>query len=51
MIALGLVMIVLAPATSVAGRMWVNPPCLDWAMLLVMAAGSILDQRIRPDDR
>ena len=38
-IALGLVMIVLAPATSVAGRIWVNPLVVDWAMLLVMAAG------------
>lgn len=38
-IALGLVMIVLAPVTAVAGRIWVNPPFLDWAMLLVMAAG------------
>jgi protein-S-isoprenylcysteine O-methyltransferase Ste14 len=32
-------MIVLAPVTSIAGRIWVNPPALDWAMLLVMAAG------------
>jgi protein-S-isoprenylcysteine O-methyltransferase Ste14 len=38
-IAVGLVMFVLSPVTSVAGRIWVNPPVLDWAMLLVMAAG------------
>jgi protein-S-isoprenylcysteine O-methyltransferase Ste14 len=34
-----LVLLVLAPATLVKGRMWVNPPLLDWTMLLVMAAG------------
>jgi protein-S-isoprenylcysteine O-methyltransferase Ste14 len=38
-IALGMVMMVLGPVTLVAGRIWVNPPALDWAMLLVMAAG------------
>ena len=38
-ISLGLVLLVLAPATLVKGRMWVNPPLLDWTMLLVMAAG------------
>ena len=38
-IALGLVMIVVAPVTVGAGRIWVNPPILDWAMLLVMMGG------------
>ena len=38
-ISLGLVLLVLAPATLVKGRMWVNPPLLDGTMLLVMAAG------------
>jgi protein-S-isoprenylcysteine O-methyltransferase Ste14 len=35
-VSLGLVLLVLAPAT---GTGWVNPPVLDWTMLLVMAAG------------
>ncbi len=38
-ISLGLALLVLAPATLVKGRMWVNPPALDWTMLLVMATG------------
>ena len=38
-ISLGLVLLVLAPATLVKGRMWVNPSVLDWTMLLVMAVG------------
>jgi protein-S-isoprenylcysteine O-methyltransferase Ste14 len=38
-LALGMVMIVLAPATLAAGRVWVNPPAVDWTMLLVMSAG------------
>jgi len=38
-IALGLMMIVVAPVTVLAGRIWVNLPFLDWAMLLVIAAG------------
>ena len=37
-IALGLVMLVLAPATR-RGALWVNPSLVDWAMLLVIAAG------------
>ena len=37
-IALGLVLLVVAPATLTAGRNWKNPPGLDWAMLLVMTA-------------
>jgi protein-S-isoprenylcysteine O-methyltransferase Ste14 len=38
-IALGMVILVLAPVTRAAGRVWVNPPALDWALLLVMAGG------------
>src|SRR5262245_59211288 len=38
-IALGLVLMVLAPVLLPFGRMWVNPPALDWAMLLIVAAG------------
>ena len=38
-IAVGLVMIVVAPASLAAGRIWMNPPLVEWAMLLVMAAG------------
>jgi protein-S-isoprenylcysteine O-methyltransferase Ste14 len=38
-IALGLAMMVVAPATLRAGQVWVNPPLLDWAMLVVIAAG------------
>ena len=37
-LALAIVMLVVAPVTLKAGRNWVNPPGLDWAMLLVMAA-------------
>jgi protein-S-isoprenylcysteine O-methyltransferase Ste14 len=38
-IATGLVLLVLAPATLVKDRTWVNPPALDWTMLLVIVAG------------
>src|SRR5262249_59324249 len=38
-LALGLMMIVVAPVTMLAGRIWVNPPFLDWAMLVVVATG------------
>jgi protein-S-isoprenylcysteine O-methyltransferase Ste14 len=38
-ISLGLVLLVLAPATLVKGRTHVNPPLLDWTMLLIMEAG------------
>ena len=31
-------MMVLAPATRLAGRIWVNPPVVDWTMLVVIAA-------------
>jgi protein-S-isoprenylcysteine O-methyltransferase Ste14 len=37
-ISLGLVLLMVAPASLKAGRNWLNPPYLDWAMLLVMAA-------------
>jgi protein-S-isoprenylcysteine O-methyltransferase Ste14 len=37
-IALGLMLMVVAPAQLHAGRAWVNPPGLDWTLLLVMAA-------------
>lgn len=38
-LALGIVIIVVAPVTRRAGTLWVNPPLLDWAMVLVIAAG------------
>jgi protein-S-isoprenylcysteine O-methyltransferase Ste14 len=38
-IALGLVMIIVAPATLPTGRIWANPPIVDWAMLLIILAG------------
>lgn len=38
-IAFGLVLFVLGPVVYPVGRIWVNPPVIDWAMLLVMAAG------------
>jgi protein-S-isoprenylcysteine O-methyltransferase Ste14 len=38
-IALGLAMIVTAPAMLPGGAMWMNRPLLDWAMLLVIAGG------------
>lgn len=43
-ISLGLVMIVVAPALLVrrAFQIWINPPLLAWAMLLVIAAGVAL---------
>jgi protein-S-isoprenylcysteine O-methyltransferase Ste14 len=43
-IAFGLMMIVVAPALLImhAFQIWVNPPLLAWAMLLVIAAGIAL---------
>lgn len=38
-LAVGLVCIVLAPAMRAGGTLWVNPPAVDWMMLLVMAGG------------
>ena len=38
-IALGIVLFVLAPATRGGGTLWVNPLLVDWAMLLVIVAG------------
>src|SRR3954471_24656783 len=35
----GLVMIVVAPATAIAGRLWVNSPVLDYTGLALIAAG------------
>ena len=32
-------MILVARATLPGGRLWVNPPVVDWVMLLVIAAG------------
>src|SRR5262245_34540854 len=41
-ISAGLVMIVVAPVTVIAGRLWVNPALLEWACLLFIAAGVAL---------
>jgi protein-S-isoprenylcysteine O-methyltransferase Ste14 len=41
-ISAALVMIVVAPVTLKAGRIWVNLPLLDWTGLLVIAAGVAL---------
>ena len=41
-ISAGFAMIVVAPVTVIAGRIWVNPPLLEWGGLLVIAAGVAL---------
>ena len=38
-LSLAIVLFVLAPVLLPGGRVWVNPPFLDWAMLLFVAAG------------
>jgi protein-S-isoprenylcysteine O-methyltransferase Ste14 len=38
-ISFGLVLFVLGPVSYATGRIWVNPPVLDWVMLLVMGTG------------